>query len=150
MDLSPARARPPGADASEQRLLRGLGRTFQLLALVGLVTFGLYIVLRATGASQRNFGQWRALVDGLAMPTAADWTANLGIGLHFAMGTVLVLAWPILLSSRIRSRHRGVHRWTGRVYVSAGFSPARGACRSSLPMAPTRPRRRSPSASGAR
>ncbi len=55
--LSPARARPPGADAPEQRLLRGLGRTFQLLALVGLVAFGLYIVLRATGASQRNFGQ---------------------------------------------------------------------------------------------
>ena len=41
MDLSPARARPPGADAPEQRLLRGLGRTFQLLALVGLVAFGL-------------------------------------------------------------------------------------------------------------
>ena len=121
MDLSPARARPPGADAPEQRLLRGLGRTFQLLALVGLVAFGLYIVLRATGASQRNFGQWHALVDGLAMPTAADWIANLGIGLHFAMGTVLVLAWPILLSARIRSRHRTVHRWTGRVYVSAGI-----------------------------
>ncbi len=124
MDLSPARARPPGADAPEQRLLRGLGRTFQLLALVGLVGFGLYIVLRAAGAA-RELRPMACLVDGLAMPTAAEWIANLGIGLHFAMGTVLVLAWPILLS-RIRSRHRGVHRWTGRVYVTAGVLAGAG------------------------
>ncbi|UOV04050.1 DUF2306 domain-containing protein [Pseudoxanthomonas sp. F37] len=126
MDISPARHRPPATVAPEQRLLRGLGRMFQLLALAGLFAFGTYIVLRAAGASHRNFGQWRALVDGLAMPTAADWIANLGIGLHFAMGTVLVLTWPILLSARIRSRHRTVHRWTGRVYVTAGLLAGAG------------------------
>ena len=56
MDLSPARARPPGAEAPEQRLLRGLGRTFQLLALVGLVAFGLYIVLRAKARARLQKG----------------------------------------------------------------------------------------------
>jgi len=43
------------------------------------------------------------------------------------MGTLPVLAWPILLSARIRSRHRKVHRGTGRIYVTAGFlAGARG------------------------
>ncbi len=84
-------------------------------------TFGVYIVLRATGRTSENFGQWDALVSGLPMRTIADWIANLGIGMHYVMGTVLVLAWPILLSSRIRARHRIVHRWTGRIYVTAGL-----------------------------
>jgi hypothetical protein len=39
---------------------------------------------------------------------------------------VLVLAWPILLSARIRARHRAVHRWTGRVYVTAGLLAGAG------------------------
>jgi hypothetical protein len=102
-------------------LFRSTGRFFYFAALAGLLAFGTYIILRATGATSRNFGQWRDLVSGVPMHTAADWIANLGIGLHFFMGTVLVLAWPILFSARIRVRHRAVHRWTGRVYVTAGF-----------------------------
>jgi len=103
-----------------QYLLGWIGRAIQAIALAGLLAFGAYIVLRAAGATPGNFEQWRALVDGLPMQSAQVWVANLGIGLHFAMGTILVLAWPILLSSRIRARHRAVHRWTGRVYATAG------------------------------
>lgn len=105
----------------EQRALHWLGRAFHVAAVVGLALFGAYIVLRASGATVKNFGQWRALVSGLPLPSAKEWIANLGIGMHFVMGAILVLAWPILLSSRIRARHRKVHRWTGRVYVSAGL-----------------------------
>lgn len=111
---------------TEERLLRWTGRFFHVAALAGLGAFGAYIVLRATGATFRNFAQWQDLVAGLPMPTASDWIANLGIGLHFVMGTVLVLAWPILLSARIRARHRAVHRWTGRAYVSAGLLAGAG------------------------
>ncbi|MFT3763709.1 MAG: DUF2306 domain-containing protein [Pseudoxanthomonas sp.] len=107
--------------SNEQRLLRWTGRFFQFAALAGLAAFGVYIVLRASGATSRNFDQWHGLVAGLPMRTASEWIANLDIGMHFVMGTILVLAWPILLSARIRARHRAVHRWTGRVYVSAGF-----------------------------
>jgi len=111
----------PRRALAEDRAARWAGRFFHLAAAAGLAAFGAYIVLRATGATYKNFEQWRALVGGLPMPTAPELIANLGIGMHFVMGTVLVLAWPILLSSRIRNRHRGVHRWTGRVYVSAGL-----------------------------
>lgn len=106
---------------AEQHLPGWIGCCFQIAALAGLGLFGLYIIVRATGATSKNFDQWKALVAGQPMPTAADWIANLGIGMHFVMGTILVLAWPILFSSTIRARHRAVHRWTGRVYVTAGF-----------------------------
>lgn len=114
------RSGAPPASVAELGL-RGVARVFRSVTLIGLLAFGAYIALRATGATFKNFAQWRALVDGLPMPTVSDWIANIGIGVHFVMGAVLVLAWPILLSARIRTRHRAVHRWTGRVYVSAGF-----------------------------
>ncbi|KAF1712178.1 hypothetical protein CSC70_01195 [Pseudoxanthomonas kalamensis DSM 18571] len=117
VDRPVGRSPIPGAE----RGLRWIGRFFHLVTLTGLGAFGVYIVLRASGATSSNFEQWRNLVQGLPMPTAADWIANLGIGMHFVMGTILVLAWPILFSSRMRNRHRAVHRWTGRIYVTAGF-----------------------------
>lgn len=105
----------------DDRLLGWIGRLFGVATLVGLGLFGVYIALRASGATIKNFEQWQSLVASLPMPTASAWIANLGIGMHFAMGAVLVLAWPILLSARVRGRHRKVHRWTGRIYVTAGF-----------------------------
>ncbi len=117
--------RPP-TRPFDDRLLGGIGRIFSIATYVGFGLFGAYIVLRASGATAKNFGQWQALLAGRPMPTVSDWISNVGIGLHFLMGAVLVLAWPILLSARIRSRHRAVHRWTGRIYVSAGFLAGAG------------------------
>ena len=122
--VGPARRQSPLPTG--ERLLWWAGRFFYWTTVAGLGTFGLYIVLRAAGATPSNFGQWRALVSGQPMQTASEWIANLGIGLHFAMGTILVLAWPILLSSRIRARHRAVHRWTGRIYATAGVLAGAG------------------------
>jgi hypothetical protein len=88
---------------------------------MGMGAFGTYIVLRATGVTFRNFYQWHELLESAPIKTAAGWIASVGIGMHYFMGVVLVLAWPVLFSTRIRIRHRQVHRWTGRVYVSAGL-----------------------------
>ena len=116
MDQTQSRMAP-----AEQRLFHWTGRLFYFATLAGLAAFGTYIILRATGFTSRNFYQWRDLATGLPMQSAADWIASIGIGMHFFMGAVLVLAWPILFSNRIRARHRAVHRWTGRVYVTAGL-----------------------------
>jgi hypothetical protein len=139
--------RPPKRPVDD-RLLRWIGRLFSIATWVGLGAFGSYILLRATGATFKNFEQWQALLAGRSMATASTWIANVGIGLHFLMGAVLVLAWPILLSARIRARHRAVHRWTGRVYrrgriwraasawprmASAGQSTTRSCTCSSFP-----------------
>lgn len=116
----------PQFGSAPARLLSWTGRYFYYACLVGLGAFGIYIILRGAGSTFKNFGQWHDLVAGLPMRTVSDWIANLGIGMHFVCGAVLVLAWPILLSSRIRARHRAVHRWTGRVYVTAGLLAGTG------------------------
>lgn len=118
--------RTPWLARIDAQLLPWLGRAFRLAAALGLGIFGCYILLRAGGATRANFAQWRQLVAGLPMTTVSDWIANVGIGMHFLMGTVLVVAWPVLFSTRIRTQHRRVHRWTGRVYVSAGFLAGAG------------------------
>jgi hypothetical protein len=122
----PAAEVGPRSRPADDRLLGGIARLFGLATLAGMGMFGAYIALRASGATIRNFEQWQNLVAGRPMPTASEWIANLGIGMHFLMGTVLVLAWPILLSARIRARHGKVHRWTGRIYVTAGFPAGAG------------------------
>jgi hypothetical protein len=114
------------ARPGQGRLFGWTGRLFSVATLAGLGLFGAYIALRATGATPKNFEQWQDLLAGRPMPKASDWIANVGIGLHFVMGAVLVLAWPILLSARVRVRHRAVHRWTGRIYVIAGFLAGAG------------------------
>lgn len=116
----------PHLGSAPARLLRWTGRFFYYACLVGLGVFGTYIILRGAGSTFSNFDQWHDLVAGLPMRSVSDWIANLGIGMHFVCGAVLVLAWPILLSSRIRARHRAVHRWTGRAYVTAGLLAGTG------------------------
>lgn len=44
---------------------------------------------------------------------------NVGIGLHFALGAVLLLLGPIQLMGSVRNRWPRFHRWTGWVYASA-------------------------------
>lgn len=110
----------------EERALYWIGRCFYLVTFVGFGLFGIYIILRATGLTFKNFDQWHELISGIPIATANVWIANIGIGMHFIMGMILVLAWPILFSARIRARHAAVHRWTGRVYVTAGFLAGAG------------------------
>ncbi len=106
----------PSRDAA----FRWTGRVFYIAALVGLGIFGSYILLRAFGVTFANFHQWSGLFSGTPLEPS-EWVASIGIGMHYFMGAVLVLAWPMLFSAKIRARHPLVHRWTGRVYVTAGL-----------------------------
>jgi hypothetical protein len=110
----------PATSPARDPAFRWTGRLFHWAALVGLGIFGAYILLRAFGATFSNFHQWESLFSGMPLP-ASQLIASVGIGMHYFMGAVLVLAWPIIFSARIRARHRLMHRWTGRVYVSAGL-----------------------------
>jgi Predicted membrane protein (DUF2306) len=111
---------------SRDRMFRHLGTGLFFLTMAGMSLFAVYIILRATGATVQNFYQWHDLVSGAPLPTAADWIANVGFGLHLQMGIFLVLAWPLLFSARLRNRYRTVHRWVGRVYVTAALLAAGG------------------------
>ena len=47
--------------------------------------------------------------------------ATLGIGLHFAMGGVLMLLIPLQLIGSLRRRYPALHRWSGRISVAAAM-----------------------------
>jgi hypothetical protein len=110
----------PAMSPAKEPAFRWTGRIFYFAALVGLAIFGTYILLRAFGGTFENFHQWNSLISGKPM-AASELIASAGIGMHYFMGAVLVLAWPILFSTTIRTRQPRVHRWTGRVYVTAGL-----------------------------
>jgi hypothetical protein len=66
--------------------------------------------------------------------TPADWNdslprlyianslaANVGIGVHFGLGAVLLLLGPVQLLASVRNRWASFHRWTGRIYATAAL-----------------------------
>jgi len=111
---------PAVTRAYDRYVTQRLRGVLYFVTLTGLWTFGCYIVLRAGGLTQKNFKQWQGALGPTPLETVQIWIANLGIGMHFLMGIVLVTAWPILFSAKIRQHRPAVHRWTGRVYVTAG------------------------------
>jgi hypothetical protein len=48
-------------------------------------------------------------------------TATAGIGMHFAAGGIILALGCIQFVASIRARYPAVHRWIGRVYVTAAF-----------------------------
>lgn len=46
------------------------------------------------------------------------WPNRFWLFLHIAGGTVALFAGPFQFWSGLRDRHRAIHRWTGRVYVT--------------------------------
>ena len=82
---------------SRDTAFRWTGRVFYIAALVGLGIFGSYILLRAFGVTFANFHQWSGLFSGTPLEPS-EWVASIGIGMHYFMGAVLVLAtvWGVL------------------------------------------------------
>jgi hypothetical protein len=93
-----------------------------LIATVWLSSaiFGLYILAFYAGAfSTGDLKQWNGVLPRLYEPDTPLATA--GIGLHFAAGGIILALGFIQLIAAIRRRAPGLHRWVGRVYVSAAL-----------------------------
>ena len=75
-----------------------------LLALKGLQYYVGTIEHFAFDVSEANFGHF--------------WPNRFGLLLHMAGGTAALFAGPFQLWSGLRTRHRLIHRWTGRIYVA--------------------------------
>jgi Predicted membrane protein (DUF2306) len=90
------------------------------LALVSVVwisaaIFGLYIVAFYFGAVFDGApDQWNKALPRLYDPHTM--LATIGIGLHFASGTILLLLGPVQLIAAVRERVPRLHRWIGRLY----------------------------------
>jgi hypothetical protein len=107
------------------RLLGWSGGALVAVAWASAALFGVYIVFFYAGAIAAGTPeQWNANLPGLFVPGARIGTA--GIAAHFAAGGLILLLGPIQLVGRIRRAAPAFHRWTGRLYVLAGFTAGLG------------------------
>jgi len=87
--------------------------------------FGLYILaFYAAALYGGNLAKWNNVLPGLYHHDSA--TATTGIGLHFAMGGIILLLGSIQLIEAIRVRYSAFHRWVGRIYVTSCLLAAIG------------------------
>jgi hypothetical protein len=115
-------AQRPGPPAI---LLRWSGAALVSVAWASAAFFGTYIVFFYAGAIAAGTPeQWNANLPGLFVPGARIGTA--GIAAHFAAGGLVLLLGPIQLVGRLRRAAPAFHRWTGRLYVLAGFTAGLG------------------------
>ncbi|MEA2948471.1 MAG: hypothetical protein QOI40_3801, partial [Alphaproteobacteria bacterium] len=87
---------------------------------ISAAIFGLYIVAFYFGAVfDGTPDQWNKALPRLYDPHTM--LATLGIGLHFAAGTILLLLGPVQLIGAVRTRVPALHRWIGRLYASTAL-----------------------------
>jgi len=87
--------------------------TWLSCGLFGAYILAFYAAALATGHAAR----WNGVLPGLY--EAARPLSTAGMGLHFAAGGVVLAFGFVQLLGRVRERAPAVHRWLGRVYVSA-------------------------------
>lgn len=103
-------------DAESVATLRWAVRALVSVVWVSAAIFGLYIVAFYAGAvSDGAPDRWNEALPRLYEPHKL--LATIGIGAHFATGTVLLLLGPIQLISAVRESVPRLHRWLGRLYV---------------------------------
>lgn len=109
----------------ERRPASAIALRWSATALVATVwisatLFGLYILAFYAGAlAEGEMAAWNRVLPGLHDPERP--AATLGIGLHFFAGGVILALGCIQLMSGVRDRWPALHRWTGRVYVTAAL-----------------------------
>ncbi|GAB3932331.1 DUF2306 domain-containing protein [Larkinella terrae] len=78
--------------------------------------FGLYILaFYAAALYEGNMQRWNNVLPRLYEPQTT--AATTGIGLHFAMGGIILVLGSIQLIDAVRVRFPALHRWLGRLYV---------------------------------
>jgi hypothetical protein len=121
--------RPPSASAVRWSVWALIATTWFSAAF-----FGVYILAYYGGAIPRGtLRDWNHTLPRLYEPATP--MATIAMGAHFLTGATLLLLGPIQLLSSARRRYPTLHRWVGRIYVSAagiaglaglGFIAAKG------------------------
>ena len=87
---------------------------------ISATLFGLYIVAFYVGAlADGQVTKWNQNLPGLYEPHSP--AATPALGLHFLAGGVILILGCIQLIGRVRTRWPALHRWLGRIYVSAAL-----------------------------
>jgi hypothetical protein len=92
---------------------------------VSAALFGLYILaFYAAALYEGNLERWNKILPRLYEQSTT--AATTGIGLHFAMGGVILVLGSIQLIEGVRTRFPAWHSWIGRIYVTACLLAAVG------------------------
>ena len=116
-------ASPPstlGETGTGAATLRWTSHALTVTVWTSAALFGIYILaFYAAALFDGNIQKWN---EGLPrLYEAHTPVATAGIGLHFAAGGVILALGCIQFVRRIRILYPAVHRWIGRVYVTAAF-----------------------------
>ncbi len=122
----------PSQPTSQPRLLSVSVKAFRWSSVLLTTTvwvsaglFGLYILaFYAAALYEGNMERWNKMLPRLYEQSAT--AATTGIGLHFAMGGIILVLGSIQLMDGVRIRFPAWHRWIGRVYVTACLLAAVG------------------------
>ena len=100
--------------------LRWTSQALTVTVWASAAVFGIYILaFYAAALFDGNIEKWN---EGLPrLYEAHTPVATAGIGLHFAAGGVILALGCIQFVQRIRVLYPAVHRWIGRIYVTAAF-----------------------------
>jgi hypothetical protein len=116
-DYAPSQLR--GA-AMTETAFRWSGAALVCTVWMSATLFGFYIVAFYVGAlADGQVVKWNQNLPGLY--EAHSPAATSALGLHFLAGGVILILGCIQLIGRVRSRWPALHRWLGRIYVSAAL-----------------------------
>ena len=101
-------------------VVRWSGAALVCTVWISATLFGLYIVAFYVGAlADGQVARWNQNLPGLYEPRSP--AATSALGLHFLAGGVILILGCIQLMAKVRTRWPTLHRWLGRIYVSAAL-----------------------------
>ncbi|HLZ68061.1 MAG TPA: DUF2306 domain-containing protein [Aliidongia sp.] len=115
-DQATVRATAPALRARATVRWSGLGLV--AASWISAAIFGAYILAFYVGAiPAHHLDQWNRNLPGLY--DGGNWLAFLAMSAHLATGGILLLLGPVQLIGALRRRWPALHRWLGRLYVTA-------------------------------
>ena len=113
-------ATPLARIGTSARALHWTARALTATCWISAALFGLYILaFYAAALVDGDLAKWNESLPRLYESDTPAATA--GIGMHFAAGGIILALGCIQFVASIRSRYPAVHRWIGRIYVSAAL-----------------------------
>ncbi|HEY0197895.1 MAG TPA: DUF2306 domain-containing protein [Rhodanobacter sp.] len=115
----PAKIPPGGTTVKVERAFRWSGLALAAATWISCGLFGIYILVFYAGSLiAGHAARWNLALPGLYSESGRMSAA--GIGVHFAAGGAILALGFIQLLGAVRARVPALHRWLGRIYVTAG------------------------------
>lgn len=113
------------ADGAADRALRAVVVLWWCVAAAGLWVFGLYIAaVYGVGVASGDLARWNVVLPDGHGYVRGDVPGNTALGVHLAAAFLVTASGLLQLVPQIRARAPRVHRWNGRLFLSAGMAAA--------------------------